>query len=119
MAKSPETKFCTQSYPRKVIHIREHFRRSRQNSTVSKKLRTGRRLLKKILVSYEQKNKFDAKLLREITLKIWIWENYSSDGKTMDVTKLCLCDGVSFLLHAVTESVFNKASGLYSNSLLW
>ena len=69
-------------------------------------------------MSYEQNKKFDAKLLREITPKIWILEKYSYDGKTMDVTKLCLCDGVSFLLYAVTEFVFNKASVLYGNSLL-
>ena len=48
------------SFAQNVIRIREHFRRSTQKSTISKKLSTGRRLLKEILASYEQKKKFDA-----------------------------------------------------------
>ena len=61
-----------QSFARKVIHIKEHFRRSRQNSTISKKLRTGRRLLKQILVSYEQNKKFKHQINQ-----INLMQNYS------------------------------------------
>ena len=44
----------------KVIRIKEHFRRSTQKSTISKKLSAGRILLREILASQEQKKKFDA-----------------------------------------------------------
>ena len=47
-------------FARKVIRIREHFRRGTQKSTISKKISTGRRLLREILASHEQKKKFDA-----------------------------------------------------------
>ena len=52
MARCTETKSCAKSYP-----IREHFRRSIQKSTISKKLNKGRRFLKEILASYDEKNK--------------------------------------------------------------
>ena len=46
------------SFTQKVIHIREHFRRSIQKDTTTEKLNTSRSLLKEILASYEQKKKF-------------------------------------------------------------
>ena len=47
-------------FAQKFIRIREHFRRSTQKSTISRKLSTGRRLLREILASHQQKKKFDA-----------------------------------------------------------
>ena len=47
-------------FAQKVIRVREHFRRSTQKSTISKKLCTGRRLLREILASHEQKKKSGA-----------------------------------------------------------
>ena len=44
----------SRSFAHKVIHIRDNFRRSTQQNTISKKRRTVRRLLKQILASYEQ-----------------------------------------------------------------
>ena len=43
-----------------VIRIKEHFPRSTQKITISKKLSTGRRLLREILASHEQKKKSGA-----------------------------------------------------------
>ena len=47
-------------FAQKVFHIRDHFRRSTQKSTLAKKLSAVRRLLKEILALYEEKKKFDA-----------------------------------------------------------
>ena len=43
-----------------VFHIRKHFRRSIQKSTISKKLITCRRFSKENLASHKQKKRFDA-----------------------------------------------------------
>ena len=104
MAKSPETKFCMQSYPYKGTFFEE----------VHKTVLLAKNLEQVIWAKQE----IWCKITQEITPKIWILEKYSSNGKIMDVNKLCLCDGVSFLLYAVTVFVFNKASVLYGNSLL-
>ena len=62
-----------QSFAQKVIHIREHFWRSIQKSTFSKKRNTGRRLLKEILASYEQKKKSDAMRLMKQPISLLHW----------------------------------------------
>ena len=55
MTRCLEKTFCTKRYPYK-----EPFSKKYKKSTISKKLNTGRRFLKKIQISYEQKKKFDA-----------------------------------------------------------
>ena len=55
------------------IHIRENFWRRIQKSTISKKLKTGRRLLKENLASREQKSKFDAMQLMKQPISPLYW----------------------------------------------
>ena len=54
MMRHPETKFCTKSYPYKM------FKEVCKKVPLAKKLNTGRRFLKEILASYEQKKKSNA-----------------------------------------------------------
>ena len=57
----PETKFCTKRYIYKG-----KFSESMQKSAISKKENTGRRFLKQLLASYEQKKKFEAMRLMKL-----------------------------------------------------
>ena len=55
----PEKKFCTNNYQYKETYSKNAI----QKSAISKKQNSGKRFLKELLVSYEQKNKFEEIIL--------------------------------------------------------